>query len=203
MKGVFKCTALAVALGLMGSSAAMADVVKGENIGNGYGTMTLHGALAAETCSVSVPKDDFTVSVTMATLKNSTENADLGSVNADLTLNHCQGTPVALKLTSANYDDQNFDIYPDGTTYGSAPFNAKLTLTKADGINWIDNGGVGAAYNGEALGLDGNTGIMLTPETDSSTFTLINTLRAGTESAVSSASPGDYKFTYTYNLTYL
>ncbi|EKS5642477.1 hypothetical protein QCA22_004781 [Salmonella enterica] len=203
MKGVFKCTALAVALGLMGSSAAMAAVVKGGTIDSGAGSITVHGVVIDDTCSVNLPDKELTASIPMSKLKGSTENTVLATLNSDLTLNHCEGKPVALALTSGTYTTNVASFYPDGTTYSSSPVNAQVSLVQTDGINWIANGAPGAAYGGQVLELNGHNSVVFTPKGDSSTFTMVNKIRAGNSVPVSKAEAKSYDFTYTYNLTYL
>ncbi|HBM0102823.1 TPA: hypothetical protein LT055_004424 [Salmonella enterica subsp. enterica serovar Wedding] len=202
MKGVFKYTALAVVLGLMGSSAAMADVVKGETIVGGSGNIIVNTTVIDDTCSVNFPDKELTASIPMSKLKSSAENTVLATLNSDLTLNHCDGKPVALALTSGTYTENVASFYPDGTSYYTSPVNAQVSLGQTEGVNWVSNGASGAAYGGQVLELDGHKSVVFTPKGDTSTFTLVNKIRAGNSAPVSKAEAKSYDFTYTYNLTY-
>ncbi|EFS9644176.1 hypothetical protein HWI03_004939 [Salmonella enterica] len=192
MKGVFKCTALAAVLGLIGSSAAMAAGTAGA------GNMVVSATITSQTCSASFSKDNLSANLPKSSLVGKVANAELATLSTELSLSQCKDVPVKLALGNGTYSSQEVAIYPDGMDVNSSPFNMQTQFITSPDINW----GSGGGYDGSKLAMDNTNVVTITPTTNSSTYTLKNIIRAGTQIEAEKAETKDYVFTYTYSLTY-
>lgn len=200
MKRVFKFISLAMILGMMGNSVAMAAA--GDSIGSG--TINLHGVIRDVTCSINFPNKDLNFNIDLSTLKAAKENQVLETVKNDFTLNNCDGKNVLLTFNSPSFDKGTLNIFPSGLKYETSPLGMYLTLSSLDNNIFYKTAAnaIGTAYNGGPLTADGAHGIVLSPKGDSSTFTTVNKFKAGTSTATSRAEAKTYDFVYTYDLTY-
>ncbi|HAF2207069.1 TPA: hypothetical protein G8N85_005174 [Salmonella enterica] len=195
MKGMFKYAAMAVAFGVMGSSAAMAAT--GDQIGTG--SVTVHGNVTNATCAVDWTTKNSSVNLILDTLKNSDSSAILANVPQKFSLSNCSGQSVLLSLNAATKGSDPLRALPTGTDNDSAPFYIQSAFSDAKDLSW--NAGIDAKYTPNAiLTMDGTPGVVVTPSSDSSTYEMTNIIKSGIGRATAQAKM--YDVTYTYNFTY-
>ncbi|ECB7404033.1 hypothetical protein E1K39_22045 [Salmonella enterica subsp. enterica serovar Java] len=194
MKGMFKYAAMAVAFGVMGSSAAMAAT--GDQIGTG--SVTVHGNVTNATCAVDWTTKNSSVNLILDTLKNSDSSTILANVPQKFSLSNCSGQSVLLSLDAATKGSDSLRALPTGTTNDNAPIYLQSSFADVKDLSW--NSGLAVTTPDSKLSMNGSPGVVITPSSDSSTYEMTNIIRSGIGRAKAQAKV--YDITYTYNFTY-
>lgn len=200
MKGVFKYTALAVTMGLMGSTAAMA-ATKGDSIINGTGTIKVTATVKADTCAVNWPTTTSTINLEMDKVKDASFNTVMGSVEQQFTLSNCNAKSVNLAFSPTNIDEGTNSALPDDITKGSqAPLMLYASLKDSTGVQWANGSPYTAGFENGKISMASGKYVTITPDTDSAVYNVVNTITAGANA--SNVEAKAYDFTYTYTMTY-
>ncbi|ECD2402380.1 hypothetical protein EW445_26010 [Salmonella enterica subsp. enterica serovar Newport] len=177
--------------GLMVSSGAMAAA--GDVVTGGSGTVKINVPLVTSTCTVTVPTEvNFDPIKKTALTDDPTGHIFVASKNFDITLSHCSGSTVKMVVNSSHDSTAYYLAYLDtsGLLYDIQILNPGTTITGGEKY-----------FNAMVYDFSGNKPFIITPDSDSYTFTSkvdLNSLRPNLDSI-----PDTVSGSFTYNVTYM